>query len=204
MNIEHIIEFLTIHEIKNYTINDDETVDVDGNVILHSSPIAHLPIRFGKVTGEFNCCSCENLLSLSGAPRYVGFDFSCNYCPELLSLDGAPAVVRNNFMCESCDSLTSLATNHEIIVGGHLIARNCAKMTSLIGFNMNVRRRIAMDWAAVHCGGIGLLIAGAGGALYYPDLGPFSIIQSYMGRTEDIFECQTELIEAGYAEYAQL
>lgn len=34
--------------------------------------------------------------------------------------------------------------------------------------------------------------------------GPFAIIQKYAGRPGDIFECQTELIDAGYEEFAEL
>jgi len=33
-------------------------------------------IKFGKVKGDFNC-SDNNLTSLEGAPKYVGWDFYC-------------------------------------------------------------------------------------------------------------------------------
>lgn len=33
---------------------------------------------------------------------------------------------------------------------------------------------------------------------------PFEIIEKYLGRPDDIFDCQNELIEAGLEEYAQL
>jgi len=41
------------YNIKNYTINSDGSIDVDGNVSL--SNITQLPLKFGKVTGSFNC-----------------------------------------------------------------------------------------------------------------------------------------------------
>ena len=61
MNIGRIAlikEWLDNHNIKNYTVNEDFTIDVDGDVWLegyHLNDVAQIPdyIRFGKVNGKF-------------------------------------------------------------------------------------------------------------------------------------------------------
>ena len=57
--------------IKNWTLNSEGLVDVDGDVNLNRKKLTKIPIRFGKVTGRFNC-SDNNLNSLEGAPKSVG------------------------------------------------------------------------------------------------------------------------------------
>ena len=72
--------------IENYTINDDGSIDVAGDVDLSFNDLTELPLRFNKVTGRFNC-SFNQLTSLKGSPVWVGGSFSCefnylidNYC----------------------------------------------------------------------------------------------------------------------------
>ncbi len=78
----------TIHElcekynIRKYSINNDGSIDVGGNVNLDSKSLTELPLRFNKVKGYFNCES--NLLTtLKGAPVVVGGGFNC--CHNMLS-----------------------------------------------------------------------------------------------------------------------
>ena len=54
MSIEEICEK---YNIKNYTINPDGYIDVDGYVILSSKGIDKLPLNFNKVTGDFTLSS---------------------------------------------------------------------------------------------------------------------------------------------------
>jgi len=77
--------------ITNYTINQDGTVDVDGNVKLHSRRLTKLPLKFGRVTGYFDCYN-NQLTSLEGGPKEVGGHFGCSY-NQLTSLIGGPEVV---------------------------------------------------------------------------------------------------------------
>lgn len=86
---EDIEKWLIYHEIKNYTINDDLTVDVKDNVILEYQNFEYFPVKFNKVGGNFNCYNCVNLMTLEGAPLEVGEDFSCAYSVRLTSLKGA-------------------------------------------------------------------------------------------------------------------
>jgi hypothetical protein len=64
------------YNIKNWTINEDGSVDVDGVVNLSGKGLTQLPLKFGKVSGGFYCS--DNLLtSLEGAPIEVDGDFYC-------------------------------------------------------------------------------------------------------------------------------
>jgi hypothetical protein len=66
------------YKITNYTISEDLTVDVKGNVYLSSKNLEKLPFIFGKVTGNFDC-SENKLTTLKGAPLSVGGKFDCSY-----------------------------------------------------------------------------------------------------------------------------
>jgi hypothetical protein len=63
--------------IQDYTINGDGTVDVDGDVDLSERNLSKLPLKFGRVTGNFNCQN-NKLTTLEGCPREVSGDFYCN------------------------------------------------------------------------------------------------------------------------------
>ena len=71
-----IIQFLEEHGIKNYSINEDGIVDVDGNVNLYDKNLTSIPIQFGRVSGWFDCES-NKLTTLEGAPQSVGDWFDC-------------------------------------------------------------------------------------------------------------------------------
>jgi hypothetical protein len=85
--------------IKNYTINPDGTVDVNGHVYLISEGLTKSPLKFGKVTGNF-VCTYNKLITLEGAPREVGGDFNCSY-NQLTSLEGSPREVTGDFNCHN-------------------------------------------------------------------------------------------------------
>ena len=72
-----IKDLCEIYDIKNYTINPDGLVDVDGDVNLREFQLKKLPFNFGKVTGDFYCFY-NNLTSLQGAPTSVGGEFNCS------------------------------------------------------------------------------------------------------------------------------
>jgi hypothetical protein len=101
--------------IKNYTINEDSTIDVDGNVNLYRKGLTKLPLKFGKVSGDFSCYN-NQLISLEGSPLSVGGNFSCGY-NQLKSLSGAPLSVGGDFSCYS-NELKSLDGISGRISGG--------------------------------------------------------------------------------------
>ena len=85
------------YNIKNYTINDDGSIDVDGDVNLYNKGFVELPLRFNKVNGWFDC-GRNNLISLKGSPRWIDGYFSCDN-NRLTSLEFSPEYVGEWFGC---------------------------------------------------------------------------------------------------------
>jgi hypothetical protein len=74
---EEIKKWLDNYKIKNYTINNDLTIDVNDNVNLRDKKLTNIPIKFNIVTGNF-WCSNNKITSLEFAPKEVGGSFRCN------------------------------------------------------------------------------------------------------------------------------
>ena len=51
------------YNIKNYTINDDNSINVNENVDLNKESLDIIPIKFNKIKGSFTC-SNNNLTTL--------------------------------------------------------------------------------------------------------------------------------------------
>jgi hypothetical protein len=94
---EEVIQVCKRYDIKNYTINDDLSIDVDGNVNLTSNGLEYLPLKFNYVGGGFSC-SNNRLKTLEGCPQTVGGNFYCNN-NKLVSLEGCPQTVGGYFYC---------------------------------------------------------------------------------------------------------
>jgi hypothetical protein len=101
--------------IRNYTINEDSTIDVDGDVDLYRKGLTKIPLKFGKVSGNFDCGG-NQLKSLSGAALSVGGYFDCS-SNQLKSLEGSPLSVGGGFYCNS-NQLISLDGISGRISGG--------------------------------------------------------------------------------------
>ena len=99
MTADEINSICKKYGIKNYTINTDGTIDVDGDVHLSENGLTKLPLKFGKVTGDF-FCAFNQLNSLEGSPHWVGIDFNCND-NNLKSLEGGPEIVIGCYYCNS-------------------------------------------------------------------------------------------------------
>ena len=147
---EEVIEVCRKYKIENYTINDDLSIDVDGDVELYSKNLEYLPLKFNYVNGYFNCdynnlktlegcpqtvdgvfdCSQNELKSLKGCPQTIGMDFYCSF-NELETLEGSPSVVNANFLCDD-NELTTLKGCPQTVSGGF----NCKfnKLTDLEHF----------------------------------------------------------------------
>jgi hypothetical protein len=92
--------------LKNYTINSDNTIDVDDNVYLWQKlgDMEKLPVKFGKVSGYFDC-RYNMLTTLDGCPNYVGGSFDCRR-NNLSTLEGCPKYVCCDFGSFYCDIIT--------------------------------------------------------------------------------------------------
>ena len=151
-----IENWLKEYNIKNYTINDDLTIDVKGCVDLKGYPEEELPeyIQFRtisdyfkirncpklkslkgcpqKVYNAFYCYNCENLESLKYCPQRINGYFDCSGCSKLKSLDGGPQYIGAQFNCDKCNNLTSLKGAPQE-VGSSFSCSNCSKLESLDG-----------------------------------------------------------------------
>ena len=78
VRVEGIQKICHEYGIRNYTINDDMSIDVDGSVFLDDVKINKLPLKFRNVSGFF-ACNNNNLVSLEGSPKYVGGSFVCSF-----------------------------------------------------------------------------------------------------------------------------
>ena len=87
------------YNITNYTINDDGSIDVNGNVNLSDKGLTELPLVFNRVTGWFNC-DFNQLTTLKGSPRWVGGWFSCSN-NQLTSLEFSPEYVGDDLFCSN-------------------------------------------------------------------------------------------------------
>lgn len=107
---------LSFYNIKNYKINDDGSVDVDGDVRIIGTNLDKLPIKFGRVTGYFLCFNL-GLKTLEGSPYYVGDSFDCS-SNKLVNLKYSPVEVVKHFDCSNNNlkSLEGLSSE----IGGNL------------------------------------------------------------------------------------
>ena len=152
-NIESICKK---YNIENYTISEDGLVDVDGDVYLSSVGLTKLPLKFGKVTGDFNC-NDNQLITLEGSPREVGGDFYCNN-NQLITLEGSPREVTGDFYCNNNKLITLEGGPRE--VGGNF---NCYdnQLITLEGsprevggdFNCNSNQLITLEGSPREVGG---------------------------------------------------
>jgi len=111
-----------------YTINDDGSIDVAGNVELNNKNLTKIPFKFRNVRGGFYCNN-NQLTSLEGVPNTVGGSFYC-YGNQLTSLEGAPNTVGGNFSCYF-NQLTSLDGAPNNVGGGFFCNNN--QLASLEG-----------------------------------------------------------------------
>lgn len=94
-----IKNWLDQYNVKNYTINQDKTVTVNGDVDLSGKDLTKIPVKFSEVHGPFDI-SLNKLTDLSFCPEKVtgGFFVHDN---ELTSLVGGPKEVGESYDCDN-------------------------------------------------------------------------------------------------------
>jgi hypothetical protein len=119
--------------IDNATINEDDSIDVNGNVHISYKELEEIPIKFNIIYGGFECDNNE-LTSLFNSPSKARYYFcnnnyltSLEYCSEVIysldcsnneleSLIGATKILKEDFYCAD-NKLTTLVGG-PIEVGG--------------------------------------------------------------------------------------
>ena len=102
------------YNIKNYTINSDGSIDVNGYVWLTYEGLTELPLTFNRVSGYF-ICSHNQLTTLKGSPRWVGGYYNCNN-NKLTSLEFSPDYVGGDFSCRYNDLIDNYCDTE---IGGY-------------------------------------------------------------------------------------
>ena len=102
------------YNIKDYTINNDGSIDVAGNVNLWDKGLVELPLTFNKVSGNFDC-DYNQLTSLKGCPRWVGGYFECSR-NRLSNLEFSPDYVGVDFSCVHNDLIDNYSDTE---IGGY-------------------------------------------------------------------------------------
>ncbi len=124
------------YDIKNYTINDDGSIDVDDNVYLNEYFLHRLPLEFRNINGDFKCYD-NNLISLKGCPKEISDDFFINN-NFLLNLKGCPKEIGGSFYCY--ENLLDTLENCPKSVGRH--------------FDCSGNKIISLEGCPKHIGGI--------------------------------------------------
>ncbi|MCK9476324.1 MAG: hypothetical protein M0R46_10410 [Candidatus Muirbacterium halophilum] len=145
------------YNITNYTINEDGSIDVDGDVYLYKQKLKVLPLKFRNVIGNFRC-TFNKLTSLKGSPQYIGGWLECND-NQLTSLVGCPQYIGGGFYCTS-NQLTSLEGAPQSIGGDFYCYDN--QLTSLVGcpqiiggdFECSDNKLTSLEGAPKRVGGI--------------------------------------------------
>lgn len=127
-SVNEIDSFCYQYGIRNYTINPDGIVDVNGDVDISNKMLQEIPIQFGRVTGDFSCYE-NNLRNLRGAPNYIGGNFDC-WDNKLTTLEGGPRIVKGYYGAFN-NKLTNLIGSPNTVGGNFYVAQN--ELTTLQG-----------------------------------------------------------------------
>jgi len=173
---EQLSEYFELYDDAVITI-DDDMFSVVGGVKLGRS-IEKIPFQFKKVTGDFDC-SESGLTTLEGCPVEVVGNFYCSN-NKLLSLEGGPKIVKESYYC-STNPFTSLKGLPDEC--GEVFFCDWRKNLPLLSLlklsNFYISKNIIVN----------------------------DIMKKYRGQKplrQAIIQCQKELIDAGYAENANL
>ena len=105
-NKQDIINWLDKYEIINYTINEDLSVDVDGNVWLYEKNLTEIPVKFNIIKGHFNC-NYNQLTSTNFFPKEICSSFNC-YNNNLKNLNDFPKIVTGSLSFDKNPKLKNI------------------------------------------------------------------------------------------------
>jgi hypothetical protein len=115
----------------------------------------------------------------------IANDFNCSYI-KLTSLEGAPKIVGNVFNCNNTNitSLEGIGKDYLLEIGGYLFLNKCNDLTSHMLGILNIKKLKAIEFDV--------------------NKQVEAIFNEHLFGDRDIIACQSQLIEAGYKDYAKL
>ena len=199
----------------NYTIHPETgVVDVyQKSVVIEHQDFTHLPIKFGILDGCFTVKSCAQLITLEGCPPVVDYAFNCVNNPKLTSAVGAPQIVKDDVTFKTCP-ITSFEGFPKDITGDLLI--NDLKIKTFSGINKWIKSItgeiiIGADCYVYHNGMLGLMLIRKLKSIksdpmtkFIPQHEAIQIINKHLTGDRILTECQIELQDSGFQEYARL
>lgn len=202
---------------------------VHGEFNMNASPVPSMvggPTFVGDgFTGSF----CGGLKNLKGSPRRVEKEgWSMAYCHNLESLEGGPDYVEGDFDIRDNDKLSSLVGSPKVIEKGGLLIKDCKSLKSLDGITPDIGGSVRIQECAQLSSLSGL--KKMNGMLIIQDLPVLNMLHVFKikglkvlvlhdnrkvdkiinkhlqnpDRMDGMNECQDELEEAGFGEYARL
>ena len=165
-----------------------------------------------KIDGQFSCTGNKNLISLEGAPKKINGSFNCSNNKKLTSLKGCTQEGVESFYCHFCN-LTSLIGVPKKINGNFWGIGNPIKTIKGIHQIFEyINGELAVP-DSVESNILGVLKIKNLKKFYFSnDISSYvksdisEIVNKYLPNPSpsDIIDCQNELIDAGYEEYAEL
>ena len=159
--------------------------------------------------GNFDCHQpSRKLTSLKGAPKEVHGDFYCSKNPNLESLDGAPEKVTGSFYCTDNYNLKSLKGAPKEVTGAFVCSNNIS-IISLKDIHKQVIKLGGMFHGrntSIKSHVLGLLLNGCTGVLL-DNTEVTAILNKYLPNTRGnkaVIDCQYELSDAGFDDFAEL
>jgi hypothetical protein len=133
--------WLSQHNIKNYTIEDNLIVNVAGSVYFDGHELTHLPVKFGKVAGDFSC-SGVGFTTCQGFPREVSYDvWVCNN--KLTTIQYAPEKIGGSFYIWG-NQITNLAQLTCEISEDLYCHTNPLRLDNINEWNFTVKKEIIL------------------------------------------------------------
>ncbi len=158
-----------------------------------------------KVNGIFNCAANE-LTSLKGSPKEVRNNFQCSN-NKLKTLEGAPKEIGGNFFCSHNELITLKGAPERIKFNFFCINNN---LTSLQGIHKHIKsigKELHLEHNPIKSHVLGVLLIEQCIKILLDNIEVQQILNKYLPNTqgrEALYDCQEELINAGFEEYAQL
>lgn len=221
MRLKTLLEATEPFDFEAYFTHDLER-DIN-HIDLQSRGITSLKGCPPKLDREFDI-SNNQLTSLEYAPKVIEGAFNCSW-NKLTSLEHCPEVITHDFHCTD-NYLTSLkgvpeklfymdCSNNQInTIEGfpkQCYTLNLAnnKLTSLAGIHKVVERingHLDLEENPIKSHVLGLLKIKDLHVVFFSDKKLEKIISKHIevGRSRNIFDCQAELEDAGFEEFAQL
>jgi hypothetical protein len=122
--------------ITKYKVDEGGFINVSGSVKINSNNLDKrfmtLPVKFGKVTGDFDI-SGAGISVLTGCPKEVGGNFIATRS-QITNLEDGPETVKGDYLIDSCSELQNLIGFPKYI-GGDFVCSSSKNLMSLRGID---------------------------------------------------------------------